>query len=241
MTSLPGSACARGAGGLCLLAPLVCTLFSCCPAAGCCTCTTMSINWQRSARLHTPCLKCRPEPALHGGLVPEQARQGGKPLDRHMYLHVSWFDRRQQHYALPWRRTDMARRCGLLLALLCTAIVCAAAPHAGPSRGNLLSDSLQDGRRHLAADTRCPPASRDMLAARAQNNTLMFAMVRLADSCPGAATAGLTKLCMVVQDGGGSSVLPPPLRLHSSSTAPSIPACWQPTLGIILAITLRPP
>ncbi|PRW61069.1 hypothetical protein C2E21_0568 [Chlorella sorokiniana] len=71
----------------------------------------------------------------------------------------------------------MARRRGLLLALLYTAIACAAAPHAGPHRAGLPDDALQGGRRHLAAGTRCPPVSRDVLAARAQNNTLMFAMM----------------------------------------------------------------
>ncbi|KAI7844886.1 hypothetical protein COHA_001538 [Chlorella ohadii] len=69
----------------------------------------------------------------------------------------------------------MARRGGLLLALLCTAIACAAAPHAGPHRDSSLSGSLPGGRR-LAAGTRCPAVSRELLAARAKNNTLMFAM-----------------------------------------------------------------
>lgn len=75
----------------------------------------------------------------------------------------------------------MARRGTLLLALLCTTIACAAAPHAGPHRGSL-DGSLPSGLRHLAAGTRCPPVSRDVLAARARDNTLMFAMVRLLHS-----------------------------------------------------------
>ena len=72
----------------------------------------------------------------------------------------------------------MAWRAGLLLALAVAGLACDAAPHAGARRGSLAA-APGGGRRRLAAGTsqRCPPPSRDVLAARAKDNTLMYAVV----------------------------------------------------------------